>query len=193
MKYIEAFREHFKSFPVFSISDARVFLSQFSISSNYTFFLLHYLRKRGEIRKITRGIYSFKKEAEVIGFAFSPFYYGLQDALSFRDLWEQETNPVVITTRKVRTGVRTIAGSKVVIRRISRSMFFGFENLKSGDLYLPFSDIEKTLIDFVYFRQFLDSRTIKKMIERMDKKRMHSYLLKIPEWLRKKVVKKMSV
>ena len=87
---------------------------------------MNHLTKKGEIKKITRGAYTFKEEIEVVGFAFSPFYYGLQEALSLRNLWEQEVNPVVITPRKIRQGVRKFLGNNYLIKRVNRSMFFGF-------------------------------------------------------------------
>jgi len=97
MKYTHEVREHFKAVPAFTISDIKVFLGKKGISESYLRLLVHNLLKKGEIKRISRGIYSFRSETQVVGFGFRPFYYGLQDALSLRNLWEQETNPVVIT------------------------------------------------------------------------------------------------
>ena len=66
------------------------------------------------------------------GFGFSPFYYGLEDALSLRNVWEQETNPVIITPRTVRVGIRKFEGRHFVVRRIDRSMFFGYTFVDYG-------------------------------------------------------------
>jgi hypothetical protein len=58
------------------------------------------LLRSGRIYKITRGSYTFYDEVQYAGFAFQPFYYGLEDALSLLGLWKQETNPVIITPGK---------------------------------------------------------------------------------------------
>jgi predicted transcriptional regulator of viral defense system len=147
-KYAKLVREHFKGQPVFSLSSLRVFLAKKGPSKNYSNLLVHNLLRRGEIQRIAKGVYSFQSDASVAGFAFSPFYYGLQEALSLRNLWEQETNPVIITPKKVRPGVRRIMGSNVLVRRIKRKMFFGFDLIKHYDFWIPVSDAEKTIIDF---------------------------------------------
>ena len=184
MKYINAVREHFVSRPVFSIRDVKVFLNKQGPSDAYIYLLAHHLAKRGEIRRLTRGIYTFRKEAEVTGFAFSPFYYGLQDALSFRNIWEQETNSIIITPRRVRSGQRTIAGTKTIVRRINRRMFFGFNTIRFHDLYLPVSDVEKTLIDFIYFREPLRKDVLKTMRGQIREDVLKSYLKRTPDYVK---------
>ena len=59
----------------------------------------------------------------------------MQDALSIHDLWEQETVPVILTTRKVRPGIRQVMDNNIFIKRISKKYFFGFEYIKYGDFY----------------------------------------------------------
>jgi len=191
VKYINAVREHFASRPVFRIRDVKVFLNKQGASDAYIYLLVHNLVKRGEIKRLTRGIYTFRTEAEVTGFAFSPFYYGLQDALSFRKIWEQETNSIVITPRRVRSGQRTIAGAKTVVRRIDRRMFFGFDTIRFHDLYLPVSDVEKTLIDFLYFREPLRKDVLETMREQIRKDVLTSYLKRTPEYV-KEALKKLG-
>ncbi len=193
MKYINAVREHFAASPIFRTRDVRVFLSPYAPSDEYLHLLVHNLLKRGEIQRLTRGVYTFRKEAEVIGFAFSPFYYGLQEALSFHDLWEQETNPVIITPRRVRMGARTIAGTNVIIRRMDRRMFFGFDTIRFHDLHLPVSDIEKTLIDFFYFREKLRDDVLEEMKKRMRKDVLGAYLKKTTGYTREAVTKALSL
>lgn len=189
MKYINLVREHFKEQPVFSLSGLRVLLAKEGIGRNYSSLLVHNLLKKGEIHRITRGFYSFQDDVSVAGFAFSPFYYGLQDALSLRNLWEQETNPVIITPKKVRTGPREIMGSNVLVRRINRKMFFGFDLVKYYDFWLPVSDSEKTLIDFVYFREPLPKEALKEIKQKIETKKLNQYLTRCPLPTRKKVKK----
>lgn len=189
MKYLKEVRERFKKAPAFTITDLRVFLGRKGISREYLHLLVHNLLAKGELKRISRGNYTFRTESEVVGFGFRPFYYGLQDALSLRNLWEQETNPVVITPRKVRSGVRDFDGANYVIRRVGRSMFFGFETIKYGDFWIPVSDVEKTLIDFVYFRQPLGRETVEEIKKRLNEKRLSAYLKRCPNWVGPRVRK----
>ena len=176
IKYLNEFKEHFKGRISFSIKEVEIFLRQYGAGKSYARVMLHNLEKKREIKRLKRGYYSFEENLDTVGFLFEPFYYGLQDALSLQGLWEQETNPVIITTRKVRTGLRGILGRNVWVRHIKRSMFFGYEPKRVGNLFLPVSDIEKTLIDFVYFKLNLPDDVLKKMIKRIDRKKMDEYL-----------------
>jgi predicted transcriptional regulator of viral defense system len=187
MKYLREMREHFGISPAFTISDLKVFLGRRGIGRGYLHLLVHNLLAKGEVRRITRGVYTFSSDVQLVGFGFRPFYYGLQDALSLRNLWEQESNPVVITPRRVRAGVRRFEGANYLVKRMQRSMFFGFETLKYGDFWIPVSDVEKTLIDFIYFRQPLGRETVNEVKKRIKKKKLDEYLRRCPAWVKRKV------
>ena len=189
MGYVKALREHFGNKVVFSMRDLRIFFSRQKISSAYRNLLVHNLLKKGEMVRITKGRYTFQKDSCVFGFAFSPFYYGLQEALSLRKLWGQETVPVIITAKKFRPGIREIGGSKIIIKRIGRKMFFGFDFVKQFDFELPVSDPEKTLIDFAYFRQQLDPAVLHEIKKRIDGQKLRQYLLKCPKYVKVKIEK----
>ncbi len=187
MKYLREMREHFRAAPAFTMSDLKVFLGRKGIGRGYLRLLIHNLLAKGEMRRIARGVYTFSSDAQLVGFGFRPFYYGLQDALSLRGLWEQESNPVVITPRRVRAGVRSFGGANYLVKRMRRSMFFGFETLKYAGFWIPVSDVEKTLIDFIYFRQPLGSETVNEMKKRIKKKKLGGYLRRCPAWVKRKV------
>ena len=187
MKYIQFVRQHFKEQPIFSITDLRRFLAKKGISRGYSTLLIYNLLQKGEINRIAKGFYSFQSDVLVSGFAFSPFYYGLQEALSLRNLWEQETNPVIITPKKVRPGLRKIMGANILVRRIGRKMFFGFDLVKYYGTWLPVSDAEKTLIDFVYFKEHLPNSALNELKAQIDRKRLNRYLKRCSPKIRKKV------
>lgn len=192
MKYMQEFVEHFGKRSVFSIRDCRIFLKQKKISKQYLYFLIHYLLKKKRINRIAKGYYSFSNEPIVIGFAFAPFYYGLQSALSFHNLWEQETNLVIVTPKKIRTGIRTIMNSNVLIRRIDKKMFFGFDLISHYGNWIPVSSIEKTFIDLVYYNEKISPELLKEIKQKSSKKTMQAYLKKIPQKTRK-IVKRLLV
>ena len=73
---------------------------------------------------------------------------------------------------------------------------FGYEyykySLENKEIYLPYSDIEKTFIDMVYFKQPLDNEAIENFKEKIDKKKLKDYLKKYPKKSREKVMSKLD-
>ena len=183
MKFMKQFTEEFSNKPAFGIEEVKAFLKRRSASEGYHKLLIQNMLKSGRIYKITKGAYTFYDEVQYAGFAFPPFYYGLEDALSLRGLWEQETNPVIITPRKVRNGIRQFDSRNYLVRRIDRKMFFGYTMLEYGQFYIPVSDIEKTLIDLVYFNVRVPDEVISAMIENLNQETFSSYLTEVPKYL----------
>jgi predicted transcriptional regulator of viral defense system len=126
-------------------------ISMLTRSESYAWVLMNYLVRKGEARRIVRGYYTVHEDPSLLLYCLQPAYLGLQDAMSFHNLWEQETVPVVVTCRRVRTGIRRVMGSNAVVRRISRKYFFGYQFYPAGEFSLPVSDVEKTFVDMVYF------------------------------------------
>ncbi len=60
----------------------------------------------------------------------------------------------------------------VLIRRIDSKYLFGFDYYKSGDFYFPYSDVEKTFIDMIYFKQNLDKEVVKEFLKKLDKNKL---------------------
>jgi predicted transcriptional regulator of viral defense system len=143
----------------------------------YAYLILNRLLKAGRIRRVTKGFYTTREDPSLLVFCLKPAYLGLQDAMSFHGLWEQESNPVILTSRKVRPGTRRLFGSSVIIRRISPRHLFGYEHIRQDDILLPVSDVEKTLIDLVYFKE-LRKDMAKAFMGRIDREKMDTYLLK---------------
>lgn len=143
---------------------------------NYAKLLVYNLLKKGKINRIGEGLYTKHSEVSLSVFSFSPSYLGLQSALSFYGLWEQETLPVIITAKKVRRGIRRVLGLNILLRNISRKHFFGFDTIKEGSFYLPYSDLEKTFIDMVVFNQKMDNKLIKNIQKRINKTKLNRYL-----------------
>jgi predicted transcriptional regulator of viral defense system len=182
-KHVERVREYLRRTPVASMNS----ISALVPDRNYAHVLMSHLLERGEVRRITTGYYTVYEEPSLLVYCLRPAYIGLQDAMSFHELWEQETNPVVVTARKVRPGVRKVFGQNVVVRRISPEHFFGYDYLASGDFLLPVSDVEKTFIDMVYFREM--RRDIADGFrERIDREKLGRYLKKYRVGFRRRVV-----
>jgi len=182
-------RKRFMAEPAFSSRDISTFFSRRRVSAQYRNLMVHKMLASGELSRIGRGAYTFHQDAQVVGFAFQPFYYGLQDALSLRGIWEQETVPVVVTPRRVRAGARRFLGSNYIVRRISRKMFFGYEMLKRGGFWVPVSDAEKAFLDMLYFRQPLPPALARAMRKGMRPEVLKEYLARSPLWLRARAKK----
>lgn len=175
--HVESIRRFIKETPAFRSRDIETLVGE----KRYALLALHNLAKKGEIHRITRGWYSILDDPTTAVFAFAPAYLGLQEALSIRDLWEQETNVVVVTTGKQKPGVREVFGNAMVLHRINSNYFFGFDYIRYGGFNsVPVSDLEKTLIDLVYFHESPGQDILKRLIKRADKKVLSQYLKRYP-------------
>ena len=160
--------------------------------SSYAKLLVSNLIKKGKIKEIGKGIYTKHSESSLAVFAFKPAYLGLQSALSFHNIWEQETIPVVLTTRKVRRGIRKVMDTNVFIRNIARKYFFGFELVNEGSFYLPYSDLEKTFIDMVVFNQKMSEEMVKRIKLKIDKKKLRKYIERYSLSIKKRIEKRLK-
>jgi predicted transcriptional regulator of viral defense system len=160
--------------------------------SSYAKLLISNLIKSGKIYKVGKGIYTKYPESSLAVFAFKPSYLGLQSALSFLGIWEQETIPVILTTKKVRRGIRQVIDSNILIRNIDKKYFFGFDLQKEGSFYLPYSDLEKTFIDMVVFNQKISEEAIGKIREKINKKRLDNYLSNYGKNTKKRVLEQLK-
>ena len=149
--------------------------------------LVHYLLLKNKIKRLAKGYYTTRDDASLAIFAFQPAYLGLQDALSFYDLWEQETIPIIVTTRNVRQGIRKALGQNILIRRIKKEYFFGIEHHLQGDVALPYSNIEKTFIDMIYFRENISKEVLSAFKKKLNKKKLRDYLRVYPKKFQDKV------
>ncbi len=162
-------------------------------NKGYTKLLISNLLKQKKIQKVGKGVYTKYDERTLAVFAFKPAYLGLQSALSYHGLWEQETVPIILTIRKVRRGVRRIMGGNVVVRTIDPKYFFGFEFVKEGEFYLPYSDVEKTVIDLVVFGISMDDALLRVVRKKVNLVKLHEYLKRYSLVLRVRVEKVLGV
>ena len=170
--------------PYFTIHDVKRILR----NKKYAYLALNILVKRGEIFRLAKGFYSKHDDPSLIVFYFKPAYLGLQDAMSYLNLWEQETASIVITVKRVRCGTRKILGNNVIVKRINPRYFFGFEFLKVGKFYLPVSNVEKTFVDLIYFNEW--RRDYGKYFRgKIDFKILEKYAENYPERVKERIVK----
>lgn len=170
--------------PVVTLSSIRRIVGK----GGYARKLLHELVKSGRLHRLTRGCYTSREDSSLAVFCFQPAYLGLQDALSRHGLWEQETVPVIVTARKARPGIRSVLGNNVLIRRVEKRYYFGIELHEEEGVALPYSDLEKTFLDMLYFRQRLDGELLRQLRGRIDTKKLRSYASRFPERVRRRAL-----
>lgn len=185
-KYLTKIEELFEKSPVVSFSDIDRIVRH-KKNTNYAKQIVNNLISRGKIKRLTKGCYTKFDEAGLSVLCFKPAYLGLQSALSFHKLWEQEAIPVIITSNSIRPSVRKTMGMNILTRRAKKEYIFGYEYFDDAGFYLPYSDIEKTFIDFVVFRNNLSPEIIKEFRRRIDTKKINKYLKKYPKMIQTKV------
>lgn len=178
MKYIEYVKREFSrpEFPAFTVADVRLSLEGKGLSDAYLNLMLHNLFKSGKAWKITRGIYTFHNDVAVVGFAYRPFYYGMESALALRGFSDQGVNLVVMTARNVRTGVRSFIGRNYRVHRIAKDRMFGYSLLKYGGYWMPVSDAEKTVIDMIESGDHIAESAMAAIKKVLNKKKLAAYL-----------------
>ena len=176
MKYKRDFITYFSGFPLFTFSDARLFLSKHGASYDYSRKLISLMLQRGEIYRVTKGYYTTKADLTVAGYAFKPFYYGLGFALSYYGLSNQGYNLTIITTKNVREGVRSIFGANVVINKIQKDLFFGYIDVPTQTFHYYISDVEKTFADMLHFEHVVEDYVYENIFKRINTVKMKEYL-----------------
>lgn len=191
-KYLEKIQDLFKKSLVvdFKSIERIVSLNNKKQKSNYAKLLVSNLLKQEKIKKIAKGYYTKYNDNSLTVFCYQPSYLGLQSALSFHGLWEQETIPIIITSKKIRTGIRKVLGGNVLIKRTQNKFIFGIDYFKDGSFYLPYSDIEKTFIDMIIFKQKIPLEVLENFRKKIDEKKLKKYLKKYSKKTTKIVLNK---
>ena len=191
-KYIRDIEKLFEKSPVISSKTIERIIRDKNENTQYQKQLIRNMILSGKIKRLSKGFYTIHDEPSLAVFCFKPAYLGLQDALSFHNLWEQETIPVIITASTARPGIRKVLDANVMVRKIEKKYLFGFDYHKQGEQYLPYSDREKTFIDMIYFKEKLGREAITNIKKRIDRKKVSSYLRYYPRTIQKKVMKCLS-
>lgn len=170
----------FADYPTFTYRDVCTYLGTGSKRSNLSR-ILSYLKSRGKIFALKNGVYTARKNDVIVGFGFSPFYYGLLYALTIRELWTQNAEPEIITLKRVRRSKVTLFGKDqhmASLHHCKPKHFFGFDIVKYGGINVPVSDPEKTLIDIFYYKVRLPIQSYALLLEAVKVRKIRAYLKK---------------
>ncbi len=188
VKYQTRVQELFEKSPVVSFDSIRRIVRNKKNVKEYSKQLVRNLILKGKVKRLVKGHYSVYDDSTLNVFCFRNSYLGLQDALSFHGVWEQETIPVIVSAGKIRQGLRKTDLGNIFLRRIDKKYFFGIEYKKSGDFYFPYSDLEKSFIDMIYFKEFINEDVLKNIKKKIDVRKLKRYLKKYPLRFRNKVL-----
>lgn len=170
----------FKTYKTFTSGDVRILMKSRhkKVSDKLLQVSLSRMVKEGVIYTVIKGVFSTQMRDDITGFAFSPFYYGGLAALMMRDLIDDQVKIEVMTTRTVKRSYQAIYGgkSKIILHHIPTKYYFGFSDLKYGDITVPVSDPEKTLIDIFYYQIALSVRDYAEVLKRLNAGVLNKYL-----------------
>jgi predicted transcriptional regulator of viral defense system len=189
MKYKKTFLIHFEQFPIFTYNDARLFLLKGGATEVYIRKFMSLMVKTNAVLRLTKGNYTLHKDINLVGYVFKPFYYGLGTALTYHGLWEQQANLAIITTNNVREGVRPFFGLNVVIKKIPKELFFGYEKVRYETFHFYVSDVEKTFIDMVYCNFIVEEYVYKNIFRKLNMEKVNKYLKRYNKSTKSKVMK----
>jgi len=188
-KYADGIERLFNKSPVVNFDSLQRIIG----NKSYAKLSLNNLIKKGSVMRLSKGCYTSHNDVSLAVFCFKPAYLGLESALSLHGLWDQETIPIIVTSKKVRQGKRIIDGKNFFIRRIKTNFVFGFSHHKEGDFYIPYSDIEKTFIDMVVFRKKISPEVLLKFRKKVNRKILRDYLKSYPKNIKNRVLKKLEI
>lgn len=187
MKYTKQFLKYFEKFPAFTVKDVKLFLLKNMAEKSYYKIFLHNMIRSKRVFTIERGHYTLHDDPMIAGFAFSPFYYGMETSLTHYKLWDYMTPISIITTNRVRKGSIELFGRNASIRKVQRDKFFGYSMVQYKDTYIPIADVEKTLIDSVYFHSRFSKQVYVKMAKKISKRKLNNYLKCYSKIIKKQV------
>jgi len=153
-----------------------------SLATKYKFdrdTLRRVMLNKGYLITIFRGVYYLKdyEEKKLNSSKYSPYellalglekknvkwYFGLNTALKFLGL-THEVFPVniVINDKFNRTKPMKIAGSSFFFMKLKPSLFFDMKKENTGNnIYIYYSNIEKTMLDMIYLKKNVDLKEYK--------------------------------
>ncbi len=150
------------------------------MGKNYAKLFVHNMIKNGRMIRLKKGWYSFKKSPLLLLKLLVEGYVGLGSAALIHNVWDKAVNLTILTPlagKEIKEGEREIGEQKVIIKKISKKMYFGYQFKEVENLNVRVSDPEKTLIDMIYFNYpFLDE--IKdNLLEICEIRKLRNYIL----------------
>ena len=161
---------------VFSINEfARIIRIKKSIASVY----INRMLKKKLIFRLERGKLSLNEDpfisASQIAF---PAYLSLSSALYLHGIIKQVPDKIYLITSMKKKSLN-IFGMSVILIKVNPKLMFGYSQEKKGESYIYLADIEKAVIDSLYFLRYCRIIYILEAIKKANTEKLESYALKL--------------
>ena len=162
------------------------------LGSSHANITLSRWEKRGEIRRLKRGLYMINNkpvdEQVIANYLYQPSYVSMETVLNHAgiipDVSGVITSVVTGKPRKFENGLGNFVYSKV-----SRELFFGYElvnDVKSGQL-MKIARPEKALLDYMYVRRVRQLDEVRIEWDNLRKTVLMDMAKSYPNWIRKEI------
>lgn len=153
MKWIDFERQiKRKNIKLFSPLDVERFLGRSKVAVT---FLLHRLKKQGQIETVKRGLYKLPDEQipelYLANKLYEPSYVSLEFALSYHRVIPETVYEITSVTPKATRNFEAL-GRIYSYRKIKRTAFTGYLIEKQKNFSFQIADPEKAFVDANYFR-----------------------------------------
>jgi len=153
--------------PVFRVKDvARVLgVPEVNVSK-----ILHYLAKRGLVRRVMKGVYSVTDDEKVVAtWTYRPSYISMYSALFLHGVLHQVPARLHIVTTKI-LGVKELIfdGASIVYYKITPRLFYGYKWVIEDKYPYFIAFPEKAILDIIYYNMSLNVGTLD--LHEIDKK-----------------------
>ncbi len=159
------------------------------------------LKEKGWLVPLRRGLY-FISDISSRGFVnISPIviasafdknsYVSLDSALSFYGLFEQMLR-VVSSVTKLKSNKYVFQNNTYRYLKIASKLYFGFKTENIEGYYTKIAELEKVILDYLYFKNDIYSidlllEKLQKAKDRIDLKKLFAYARKFPEATKRKL------
>ena len=140
------------------------------------------LVKQEKIYRLKKEFYTLNKIENKMQLQklYANTYIGLHSALEYYESTTQRFNNLDLITKNVLLRQK-ILGTQIDFHKVKKQLFFGYEKIKNTEVFI--SDIEKTIIDCVYFSSKIYLSEVKEFIrkyrEQINVEKLKIYLNKI--------------
>lgn len=125
------------------------------------------LEKQGKIKRIKKGYYSlstihnkFKLQK-----AYKDTYIGVHSAVEYYESTTQRFRTLDLISKKI-LKEQDIEGTTIVFHKVKKDMFYGYKKIYIDNTEVFISNIEKTIIDCIYFSSKIYLSEIKQFIQK---------------------------
>ena len=179
MNYIK-FQRTFSIYPVFSLEDVR------KIDPEFNRIQLSRWEKKGYIKRIKKTFYFFDGQALDTNFLlyaankiYAPSYVSLETALKYYQLIAGEISEITSISPNKTAGFKNFD-----YKHLSQYLYFGHTLLSVGKFKIRIAEVEKALLDYLYFHPELKTPAdfesiginVQEFERAVDLKKLHEYL-----------------